>query len=302
MRDLIRRRTIVEDVTLALGALALLALGGVAVVPPSDAQAQALEAPEYVVGPQDVLAVTVANEPTLSGKFTVVVDGTVVYPLLGSVKVGGLSLRAVERELATRLRDGYLEKPVVSVALDQFGSQRVLVIGEVRQAGSYPLSGPTTLLEILLKAGAPTATAGSEALVVRGRGADPRIASTSAAAAAAATSASSNVLRANLDALQRGDLSQDLPLRPGDMVFVPRAEPTTPVYVMGLVKSPGAYQVTKGATVLQVLAQAGGVTDRGSTGRIKIVRKTAQRNVEMKASLHDLVQPGDTILVNRRLF
>jgi polysaccharide export outer membrane protein len=288
MGELIRRRTIVPDVTLVLGALALMALGGV-VVPLSDAHAQAPEATEYVVGPQDVLAVTVANEPTLSGKFTVVVDGTVAYPLLGSVKVGGLSLRAVERELTTRLREGYLEKPVVSVALDQFGSQRVLVIGEVRQAGSYPLSGPTTLLEMLLKAGAPTPTAGTEALVVRGRAEGSR-------------AATSTVLRANLDALQRGDLSQDLALRPGDMVFVPRAEPTAPVYVMGLVKSPGAYQVTKGATVLQVLAQAGGVTDRGSTRRITIVRKTPQRNLEMKAALHDPVQPGDTILVHRRLF
>jgi polysaccharide export outer membrane protein len=270
-----------------LGVITLSVIGSV-MAPLSDAHAQIPDAPEYVVGPQDVLAVTVANEPTLSGKFMVVVDGTVTYPLLGSVKVGGLSLRGVERELTTRLRDGYLEKPVVSVALDQFGSQRVLVIGEVRQAGSYPLAGPTTLLEILLKAGAPTASAGVEALVVRGRTEGSRTSST--------------VLRANLDALQRGDLTQDLTLRPGDMVFVPRAEPSTPVYVMGLVKTPGAYQVVKGATVLQVLAQAGGVTDRGSTGRIKIVRKTPQRTVELKAALHDPVQPGDTVVVHRRLF
>jgi polysaccharide export outer membrane protein len=272
--------------SLLITSLALTCLFG-AGLPSAPAFAQA-QAPEYVVGPQDVLAVTVTNEPTLTGKFTVVGDGTVTYPLLGSVKVGGMSLRAVERELTTRLSEGYLERPLVSVALDQFGSQRVLVIGEVRQAGSYPLSGPTTLLEILLKAGAPTAAAGTEALIVRGR--------------AESRSSSSNVLRANLDALQRGDLSQDFTLRPGDMVFVPRAEQPSPVYVMGMVKTPGAYQVTKGATVLQVLAQAGGVTDRGSTGRIKIVRKTAQRNVELKAALHDLVQPGDTILVHRRLF
>jgi polysaccharide biosynthesis/export protein len=288
MRDLIRRETMGMKAALVLGQLAVLTLGGVGVTLPV-AHAQAPVASEYIVGPQDVLAVNVANEPTLSGKFTVVVDGTVSYPLLGNVKVGGMSLRAVERELTTRLRDGYLEKPVVSVALDQFGSQRVLVIGEVRQAGSYPLSGPTTLLEILLKAGAPTATAGVEALVVRGRAEGSR-------------DDKSAVVRANLDALQRGDLTQDVALRPGDMVFVPRAEPAVPVYVMGMVKSPGAYQVTKDATVLQVLAQAGGVTDRGSMGRISIVRKTPQRNTEMKAQLHDPVQPGDTILVHRRLF
>jgi polysaccharide export outer membrane protein len=261
------------------------------------------QAPEYVVGPQDVLAVTVTNEPALTGKFTVVGDGTVMYPLLGTVKVGGLSLRAVEKELTSRLSDGYLERPLVSVALDQYGSQRVLVIGEVRQAGSYPLSGPTTLLEILLKAGAPTAAAGTEALVVRGRAGDSRsVAELRTAVDARNASALSNVVRANLDALQRGDLSQNVTLRPGDMVFVPRAEQPAPVYVMGLVKAPGAYQVTRGATVLQVLAQAGGVTDRGSTGRIKLVRKNGARNVEMKASLQDPVQPGDTILVHRRLF
>jgi polysaccharide biosynthesis/export protein len=269
-------------------------------LPPTSASAQA---PEYVVGPQDVLAVTVTNEPTLTGKFTVVGDGTVTYPLLGSVKVGGLSLRAVEREFTSRLSEGYLERPLVTVALDQYGSQRVLVVGEVRQAGSYPLSGPTTLLEILLKAGAPTANAGTEALVVRGRGADGRsVTELRNAVDQRSKSSMSNVVRANLDALQRGDLSQDVTLQPGDMVFVPRAEQPTPVYVMGLVKAPGAYQATKGATVLQVLAQAGGVTDRGSTSRIKIVRKGPQRNLEMKAALHDLVQPGDTILVQRRLF
>lgn len=277
--------------------LACLLGGGLS---PTPASAQA---PEYVVGPQDVLAVTVTNEPTLTGKFTVVGDGTVTYPLLGSVKVGGLSLRAVEREFTARLAEGYLERPLVTVALDQYGSQRVLVVGEVRQAGSYPLSGPTTLLEILLKAGAPTANAGTEALVVRGRGADGRsVTELRNAVDERSVSSLSNVVRANLDALQRGDLSQNVTLRPGDMVFVPRAEQPTPVYVMGLVKAPGAYQVTRGATVLQVLAQAGGVTDRGSTGRIKIVRKGPQGNVEMKATLQDPVQPGDTILVQRRLF
>jgi polysaccharide biosynthesis/export protein len=273
----------------AVGIVVVLTAAGQAV---PDASAQPTE---YVIGPQDVLSVTVANEPMLSGRFTVVPDGTVTYPLLGVVKVGGLSLRGVERELTTRLADGYLEKPVVSVLLDQFGSQRVLVVGEVRQAGSYPLTGPTTVLELLLKAGAPTAAAGNEALVVRGK-ADGQPSD------ATMTTASSTALRINLEKLQRGDLSQNLLLRPGDMVFVPRAEPSLPVYVMGLVRTPGAYQLPKGTTVLQALAQAGGVTDRGSTGRVTIVRKSGDRNVERKTALHEIVQPGDTVVVHRRLF
>jgi len=244
---------------------------------------------DYIIGPRDVLAVTVVNEPTLSGKYTVVADGTVTYPLLGPVKVGGLSPGAVERELTTKLADGFLEKPVVTVSLEQFASQRVLVVGEVRQAGSYPLAGRTTVLEALLQAGAPTPTAGNEALVVH-------------AGARAQATPSSAVLKVNLDALQHGDLSQNVVLEAGDMVFVPRAEPASPVYVSGQVARPGAYQMPKGATVLQALAEAGGVTDRGSTSRLTIVRLVQGKHVEIKASLHDFVQPGDTIVVRRRFF
>jgi len=258
---------------------------------------------EYTIGPRDVLAVTVINEPSLSGKFTVVADGTVTYPLLGSIKVGGLSARAVERDLTAKLADGFLEKPVVSVALDQIGSQQVLVMGEVKQAGSYPLMGRTTVLEALLKAGAPTTLAGSEALVVRG--AVPRESVTSGGPGGGTgldVSQASRLQRVNLDALQRGDLSQNIVLEPGDMVFVPRAEPTIPIYVTGHVKAPGAYPLAKGATVLQALAQAGGATDRGSTGRLTIVRTVEGKTVELKAHLHDPVRPGDTVIVGRRLF
>jgi polysaccharide export outer membrane protein len=255
-------------------------------VPQTPLQLAQLQAADYIVGPRDVLAVTVLNEPTLSGKFTVVSDGTFSYPLIGAVSVGGLSVRAVERELTTKLADGFLEKPVVNVALDQFGSQRVLIVGEVRQPASYPLNGRTSVLEALLIAGATTPNAGVEAIVVRGP-----------------AGARGPELRVNLDALQRGDLSQNVLLQPGDMVFVPRADPPTPVYVMGEVRSPGSFQLPKGASVLQALAQAGGVTDLGSTRRITIVRKTSQgKTSELKAALADPLQPGDTIVVRRRLF
>jgi polysaccharide biosynthesis/export protein len=285
-----------------LSACALMLLGSSVLFAPA-ARGQPAD---YLIGPRDVLAVTVINEPTLSGKFTVVADGTMAYPLLGSIKVGGLSVRAAERELTTKLADGFLEKPVVSVLVDQPGSQQVLVIGEVKQAGSYPLMGRTTVLEALLKAGAPTANAGTEALVVRG--AVPKelanIAADSIGGGNGAGNSAGNakVQRVNLDALQRGDLTQNVVLEPGDMVFVPHAEPTTPVYVTGQVRSPGAYGLAKGTSVLQALAQAGGATDRGSTGRITIVRKVDGKTVELKARLHDQVQPGDTVVVGRRLF
>lgn len=280
MRDLMAKR-VTPAATLTGGlalALVMAIAGTFGAVRAAGAQPPATD---YIIGPRDVLAVTVLNEPTLSGRFTVVSDGTFTYPLLGAVRVGGLSVRAVERELVTKLADGYLEKPVVTVALDQFGSQRVLIVGEVKQPASYPLTGRTTVLEALLGAGATTATAGVEALVVRGKNPPTHV---------------------DLEALQRGDLSQNVTLEPGDMVFVPRAEPQTPVYVMGQVRTPGAYQLPRGATVLQALAQAGGVTDQGSTRRVTVVRKLQGKSTELKAALEDALLPGDTVVVRRRLF
>ena len=103
----------------------------------------------------------------------------------------------------------------------------------------------------------------------------------------------------DLKQLQSGALGQNFPLRDGDTLFVPRAES---VYVFGQVKSPGAYPIQRNTTVLQALSLAGGVTDRGATGRIKIVRVEKGRTVELRVKLTDVVRPGDTIMVPERFF
>src|SRR5215208_5460351 len=87
----------------------------------------------YIVGPNDVLAVTVFNQPQLSGKFSVESDGTLAFPLVGRVPVGGLSVRAVEDEVRRRLSAGYLTEPRVSVTVEQYRSQQIFVMGEVKQ-------------------------------------------------------------------------------------------------------------------------------------------------------------------------
>jgi polysaccharide export outer membrane protein len=100
--------------------------------------------------------------------------------------------------------------------------------------------------------------------------------------------------------LQSGALSQNIALRDGDTIFVPRAES---IYVFGQVKNPGAYALQqKDTSVLQALSLAGGVTDRGSTSRIKIVRMVDGEKQEIKVKLTDRVLPGDTIIVPERFF
>src|SRR5206468_4244858 len=116
--------------------------------------------------PHDVLTITVWDQTDLSGKFAVEADGTFTFPLIGRLKAGGLTLREVEQALKQRLTDGFFKNPQVTVAIEQYRSQRIFIVGEVRQAGTYPLTGDMTLIEALARAGSTTATAGGEALVV----------------------------------------------------------------------------------------------------------------------------------------
>src|SRR4051812_21724567 len=83
---------------------------------------------DYVVGPQDVLTITVWDQTDLSGKFAVEADGTFTFPLIGRVKAGSLTLREVEHTLKQRLADGFFRNPQVSVAIEQYRSQRIFIV------------------------------------------------------------------------------------------------------------------------------------------------------------------------------
>src|ERR1044071_2446828 len=121
----------------------------------------------YIVGPQDVLTIALFDQQDLSGKYTVEADGTFTFPLIGRVKAGGLTLRGVEDALRKELSNGFFKNPQVSVAVEQYRSQRIFVVGEVRTPGPYPLVGNMTLIEALARAGSTTEHAAGEALIVR---------------------------------------------------------------------------------------------------------------------------------------
>jgi len=258
--------------------------------------ARSSSAADYVVGAQDVLTITCYDQADLSGKFTVETDGTFSYPLIGRVKVGGLTLRQVETEVKTRLvGDGYFRNPQITVAVDTYKSQKVFIVGEVRTPGTYPLSGDMNLVEALARAGSTLPTASDEAIIVH-----PEAGQETSGPTLPTQEDAANVIHVDLRTLQNGAFSQNAALRDGDTIFVPRAES---VYVFGQVKNPGAYAMQqKNTTVLQALSLAGGVTDRGTTSRIKIVRIVNGEKKEIKAKLTDLVQSGDTIMVPERFF
>ena len=249
---------------------------------------------DYVVGSQDVLTITSYDQADLSGKFTIEADGTFTFPLIGRFKAGGLTLRQVEDGLKKRLKDeGYFRNPQVTVAVETYKSQRIFIVGEVRSPGTYPLSGNMNLVEALARAGSTLPTASAEAVIVH--------ASESATGPTLPTSQDAdNIVRVDLHDLQQGVFSQNTVLRDGDTIFIPRAES---VYVFGQVKSPGAYVLQqRNTSVLQALSLAGGVTDRGSTGRIQIIRIVNGEKKEIGVKLADIVKPGDTIVVREKFF
>jgi polysaccharide export outer membrane protein len=245
----------------------------------------------YVLGAQDVVTVVVFGEPDLSRKYTIEQDGTFTFPLIGRVVARGMTLRALEAELTKKLSGDYLKDPQVSVSVEAYRSQKILVMGQVGQPGEYQLTGDMTLLAALAKAGSVTPMAGREVLVVRAA----RKPGTSNGEAPSA----SEVLRVDLAELQGGNMTLNLALQDGDTINVPEAQS---IFITGQVKSPGGYAVKRGMTVLQALALAGGVTDRGSTGRIQILRTLNGKQKEMKGKLTDVVEPGDTIVVRERIF
>src|SRR5262245_11570550 len=157
---------------------------------------------QYIVGPSDVLSITVVDQPQVSGKYIVREDGTFTLPLLGRLQAGGLSVQAVEDDVRDRLAKGYLKNPQVGVSVDQYRSQQIFVMGEVRQPGSLQFTGSMTIIEALARAGATTDRAGNEAVIVRqAEGAPPPDA---AAIQRAQTSNSSDVVRVDLQKLQAG--------------------------------------------------------------------------------------------------
>jgi polysaccharide biosynthesis/export protein len=250
---------------------------------------------DYVIGPQDVLAISLFDQPELGGKFTVELDGTFSFPLVGRVTARGLTIRQFETSLRTTLVEGgFFKAPQLTVGVDQYRSQRVFVVGEVRTPGTYPLTRDTTLIELLSRAGSTTPSASDEVVVVRSQGGNAP-----SPVVLDADDPALDVLRINLKDLQSGTISRNVDLHDGDTVYVARAEE---VYVFGEVKNPGSYSIKSGTTVLQALSLAGGVTPSGAIGRLKIVRFVNGRKSEVNSRLTDIVQPGDTITVPERLF
>jgi polysaccharide export outer membrane protein len=280
--------------------VAIVALAGVlasaAGAPAAQAAAPSAQpGPSYVIGPGDVLDIKVFDEPTLSLKFAVDSDGTITYPFLQRIPVQGKTLREVEQVIQEGLRAGYVLRAQVSVAIAEFRSRSIFVLGEVRNPGKYNIDGPVTLLEVIAKAGSFTPTAGPTLIVQRYK---DGMAAAVSQPAQPGSPGTAELLRVEIEDLKQGRFTANVLLQDSDTIIVPAADK---FYITGYVKQPGSFVIRPGMTVQQAIAEAGGLTERGSSRRIKIIRKVNGKDQEIDANMTDLVRPNDTIKVPQRL-
>jgi len=252
---------------------------------------------EYRIGPKDLLEISVFGADELSRTVRVSEDGKVTLPLLGEVLVDGLTKSEVEKKLGQLLGEKYVQNPQVTVFIREYQSKRVSVLGAVEKPGPYQLLGRQTLMQIMSEAGGLTRDAGNEIVIIR-----------------QLPDGSSTSLRISIDDLfLKGDAKLNVPMEAGDIVTVPVDKPVV-VYVFGQVKNPGALQVKKSniPTLLQVIAQAGGFTDRASKGGVIIKRKDETgKEKEIKVNVRSILKnkvkdvqllENDTIYVPESLF
>jgi polysaccharide biosynthesis/export protein len=226
---------------------------------------------EYRIGPRDLLEIKVFEAPELSQTVRVSQDGTITLPLIGRIEVGGLTSDEVERKLASRLEKEFVRNPQVSVFIREYQSQRVAVIGAVEKPGTYELVGRQTLLHMISLAGGLKENAANPIYVIRN-----------------GPNGTGSSIPIDMDELLlNGNQDLNIPIQADDVINVP-VDQLLNVFVFGEVRTPGAvpFKVSKGISLVQAIAQAGGQTENASLGRVVVKRKDPRTGKETKWTIN----------------
>lgn len=281
----------------AAGRLVCLVLGLVLLTSVSTTRAQtgptnAASAPagkssqqEYVLGPGDELKISVFQNPDLSLETRVSDNGTITYPLIGAVSVGGVSPSEAERRIARMLKEGgFLVDPQVSVLVQQIRGNQVAALGQFQRPGRYPLETAQTRLSDLIAIAGGIAPTGADVVIFSGMRNGKHV--------------HKEINVAEMFVLDRHE--DDFLLQAGDILFVDRYPF---YYIYGEVQRPGSYRVERDMTVVQALAVGGGPTQRGTQRGLRLKRRNAAGEiVQITPNPDDLVRPNDVIYVRESIF
>lgn len=243
------------------------------------------EGAEYELGPGDELTLNFPGRPELSGKVIVGPDGRITIPIAGSIKVSDLTRTQAEKAIIAALAPYYTDASV-TISIDKYGANRIIVIGNVQHPGVFYFDGTPTLLDAIARGGL-LASSGAGAGGATSMGA----AQDGIPERCAIYRGNDQVVWVNLKSLlQSGNSLADLRLKRNDIVFIP-AQQEVFVSVMGDVMHPGAVALTSQSTLVSVLAQAGGVGE-GSGKNIQIVQPSTGKTITV--SYKSLLTPSGT--------
>lgn len=242
--------------------------------------ASTASADDYLIGDEDVLHLAVWGSPELSAQVPVRPDGKISVPLIGDVKASGLTPHQL-KELLEKELSKFVKTPVVSVLAVSINSFKVYVTGEGTTrnvsgatgtaSGVITLRRNTTLMQLLAQLGSLTNADLNGAYVLR------------------------EGKKLNSDFYKliiKGDISQDIYLRPNDIIFIPDNFEKR-IRIVGAVKNPGIIPFREGLTVLDAILSSGGFTEFAKQNDIVVVRKenSTTKNIEVK--LKEMIKDGD---------
>ena len=244
----------------------------------------------YLIGPSDLLAVKVFQAEELSGEVRVDQLGGITLPLIGNVRLAGLTQTQAEQRLARLLGANLLQNPQISIFIKEFTNKRITVGGEVKNQGVFPLTGKVTVLQAIALAGGVGEKAKTDSIALfRKEGSGNR------------------VYYIDIDLIRSGQVSDPFVMNDDRIVVQRSAEES--VTVEGEVNKPGVFTFTEPTTILQTVALSQGLTSLGAPNKVILFRrgKNGTENaygVDLTAirqgqQSDPFVRGGDKIVVHR---
>jgi polysaccharide biosynthesis/export protein len=222
---------------------------------------------DYRIGPEDLLEISVFEDEKLNKTVRVSFQGNINLPLLGVLKVKGLTASELEREIRDLLAEKYFQDPHASVFIKEYRNQRISIMGAVEKPGVYDVSGQKTILDLLAISGGLKEGAGRLLFLIR----PPTLEDEAPKEQKDPNLPTAKTFMIDLEELLvNGDLTLNLPLIHGDTINIPVSGK---IFVGGEVRTPGGFPLSgKKLTVSQAIALAGGLKYEAAGSETRIFR------------------------------
>jgi polysaccharide export outer membrane protein len=231
---------------------------------------------DYRIGPEDLLEISVFEVEKLNKTVRVSSQGNISLPLLGVLRVRGLTANELEREIRDLLAEKYIQDPYISVFIREYRNQRISVMGAVEKPDVFEITGQRTILDMLAMAGGLKDDAGYLLFLIRPPGMEGEAPEALEGEERSEAGTPRTFVIDLEELLVKGDLTLNLPLIHGDVINIPVSGK---VFVGGEVWRPGGFSLgRKRITLSQAIVLAGGVKPQANGSQTRIFRYSEKDN------------------------